>query len=75
MCGLRHESESIQKRPLADKDLTSNKACDVAHAMGLAARDTLELSGKPTTATMEVHRLATARNQVNRFAETRQNGG
>ena len=73
MCGLRHES--IQKRPLADNGLTSNIACDVAHAMELAVRDTLELSGKPATATMDVHRLATARNQVNRFAETRQNGG
>ena len=43
--------------------------------MELAACDTLELSGKPTTATMDVHRLATARNQGNGFAETRQNGG
>ena len=67
--GLRHES--IQKRLLADKDLTFNTACDVAHATELAASDTLELSGKPTTATMDVHRLATARNQGNRFAETR----
>ena len=73
MCGLRHEA--IQKRLLADKDLTFNIACDVAHAMELAARDTLELSGKPTTDTMDVHRLATARNQGNRFAETLQNGG
>ena len=37
--------------------------------MELAARDTLELSGNPTTDTMDVHRLATARNQGNRFAE------
>ena len=69
VCGLRHES--IQKRLLADKDVTFNTACDVAHAMELAARDTLKLSGKPTTATMDVHRLTTARNQGNRFAETR----
>ena len=73
MCGLRHES--IQKRLLADKDVTFNKACDVAHAMELASRDTLELSSKSTTTMMDVRRLATARNQDNRFAETRQNGG
>ena len=63
VCGLHQEA--IQKKLLAVRDLNFNKACDIALAMEMAAKNTLELSGKPEQGTSaEVHKVTGKSNNV-----------
>ena len=56
VCGLRHEA--IQKRLLADHDITFATACSVAQAMETASRHAMELTGKSTSPMTDVNRIS-----------------
>ena len=58
VCGLR--SNTIQKKLLTEKDLTFKRACDLAQAMELAARDTAELAIHAQPRESTVHLVSTA---------------
>ena len=57
VCGLR--SEAIQKKLLSEKGLTFKRACDVAQAMELAAKDTAELASQSQPRESMLHGVAT----------------
>ena len=57
VCGLR--SEAIQKKLLLEKDLAFKRACDVAKAMELVAKDTAELASQSQPRESTLHQLAT----------------
>ena len=67
ICGINHEG--IQRRLLSEKNLTFNNALEIALAMEAATKDTKDLQGASSTATLtlQLHYVTTGLNSPGKF--------